>query len=272
MKSMKKVVAVLLVAVMTMSMGILAFAETTVTFHFKNAKNWSTVGAWVYEGIAWTTNVTPADKCAAVNGEKQLWPGAKCEDEGNGWVKITATFADTSKGAALLFNNWVADNKINETTTQEDLNALAASGVVCDSTLKEQTGNIMIGVQKAGFVAFDKTEYWVEWDGASTGMMAQEGGMLLTEAPASYAAPAGEETTAAAGEETTVAAAGEATTAAAGEATTAAAGEATTAAAGTTTTTGEKAPQTGDAVAMTVVLFGLVAAVAFVVSKKKANA
>lgn len=77
MKTMKKVVAVLMVAVMTMAMSVLAFADEEITFHFKNVQNWETVGGWIYEGIAFTTNVTPPDKCAVVNGEKQLWPGAK---------------------------------------------------------------------------------------------------------------------------------------------------------------------------------------------------
>ncbi len=267
MKTMKKVVAVLLVAVMTMAMSVLAFADTEVTFHFKNAQNWETVGGWIYEGVGFTTNVTPADKCAVVNGDKQLWPGAKCEDEGNGWVKVTATFAATDKGAVMIFNNWVADNKINDTTTQEDLDKLAASGVLCDSSAKAQSPNIMIGVSKAGYVAFDATEYWISWDGASTAMIAADGSGLSKEAPADYVvasnedpteAPADDATTAAPADGETVAPADDATTAAPAD--------------GATTATTEKAPTTGDSVAMTVVLFGIVAAVAFVVSKKKVNA
>lgn len=266
MKSMKKVIAVLLVAVMTMSMGILAFAETEVTFHFKNAGDWETVGGWIYEGIAFTTNVTPADKCAVVNGDKQLWPGAKCEDEGNGWVKVTAKFASTDTGAVVIFNNWVADNSTNDTTTQEDLDQLAASGVLCDSTKKAQSPNVMIGVARDGYVAFDATEYWISWDGSSTAMIAADGSGLSKEAPADYVVSGGNEdptTAAPEGNEdpTTAAPAGNEDT------TTAAPAENTTTKAPT-----EKAPTTGDTVAMSVVVFGLLAAVVYVVSKKKANA
>lgn len=264
MKTMKKVVAVLLVAVMTMAMSVLAFADTEVTFHFKNVKNWETVGGWIYEGTAFTTNVTPADKCAVVNGDKQLWPGAKCEDEGNGWVKITATFSSTDAGAVLIFNNWVADNTTNDTTTEEDLAKLAESGVLCDSTKKEQTPNIMIGVPRDGYVAFDATEYWISWDGASTAMIAADGSGLSKEAPADYTV-AGEDPTEAPAEDPTEAPAEDPTEAPA-ETTTEAPAETTTAAAT------EKAPTTGDSVAMTVVVFGIVAVVAFVVSKKRVNA
>lgn len=263
MKTMKKVVAVLLVAVMTMAMSVLAFADTEVTFHFKNVKNWETVGGWIYEGTAFTTNVTPADKCAVVNGDKQLWPGAKCEDEGNGWVKVTAKFSATDAGAVLIFNNWVADNTTNDTTTEEDLAKLAESGVLCDSTKKEQTPNIMIGVPRDGYVAFDATEYWISWDGASTAMIAADGSGLSKEAPADYTVAGAEAPTEAPTE-------APATEAPAAEDPTEA--PATEAPAETTTAATEKAPTTGDSVAMTVVVFGIVAAVAFVVSKKRVNA
>ena len=265
MKTMKKVVAVLMVAVMTMAMSVLAFADEEITFHFKNVQNWETVGGWIYEGIAFTTNVTPPDKCAVVNGEKQLWPGAKCEDEGNGWVKITATFSSRDAGAAVIFNNWVADNTINDTTTQEDLDKLAASGVLCDSSAKAQSPNVMIGVKKDGWVGFDANEYWISWDGSSTGMMGAEGSGLSKEAPADYVVGGGEAQTEAPTEAPTQAPSEDQTQAPAGDQT-----EAPTQA--PTTGSTQKAPTTGDSVAMTVVVLGLVAAVAFVVSKKKANA
>lgn len=273
MKAMKKVVAVLMVAVMTMAMSVLAFADEEVTFHFKNVKNWENVGGWIYEGTAFTTNVTPADKCAVVNGDKQLWPGAKCEDEGNGWVKVTAKFTSRDAGAVVIFNNWVADNTINDTTTQEDLDKLAASGVLCDSSAKEQSPNIMIGIPRDGYVAFDASEYWISWDGASTAMIAADGSGLSKEAPADYTVGGAEtpsdDQTQAPADDQTQAPADNQTQAPADNQTQAPADNQTQA---PTTAAPQKAPTTGDSVAMTVVLFGLVAAVAFVVSKKKVNA
>ena len=295
MRKIKKIAAVAITAAMTMAMGISAFAGE-VTFHFKNVKGWDTVGAWIYEGKAFDINVTPADKCAAVNGEKQLWPGAKCEDEGNGWVKVTANFTGEKPDAVLLFNNWVADNTINDTTTQEDLDKLAASGVLCDSTKKEQTPNIMLGVPRDGYVQFDANEYWIEWDGVSTAPIMAEGSGVTKEAPASYTAPGAEEpaTDAPADEEpATDAPAEDKTDAPAEDKTDAPAEDKTDAPADdktdaddngnanvgdaddnktetetTTASKGETAPQTGDAAAMAVVLFGFAAAAAYVVSKK----
>lgn len=289
MRKIKKIAAVAITAAMTMAMGISAFAGE-VTFHFKNVKGWDTVGAWIYEGKAFDINVTPADKCAAVNGEKQLWPGAMCEDEGNGWVKVTANFTGEKPDAVLLFNNWVADNTTNDTTTQEDLDKLAASGVLCDSTKKEQTPNIMLGVPRDGWIGFDASEYWFEWDGASTAPMGQEGVGVYKEAPASYTAPGADEPatdapaedkTDAPAEDKTDAPAEDKTDAPAEDKTDAPADDKTDADANagntdgnktetetTTASKGETAPQTGDATAMAVVLFGFAAAAAYVVSKK----
>jgi hypothetical protein len=301
MRKIKKIAAVAITAAMTMAMGISAFAGE-VTFHFKNVKGWDTVGSWIYEGKAFDINVTPADKCAVVNGEKQLWPGAKCEDEGNGWVKITATFTGEKPDAVLKFNNWVADNTINDTTTQEDLDKLAASGIVCDSSKKEETPAIMLGVPKDGWIGFDASEYWIEWDGASTAPMGQEGVGVYKEAPASYTAPGADEPatdapvedeTDAPAEDKTDAPEEDKTDAPAEDATDAPAEDATDAPADdktdaddngnanvgdandnktetetTTASKGETAPQTGDAAAMAVVLFGFAAAAAYVVSKK----
>lgn len=123
----------------------------------------------------------------------------------------------------------------------------------------------MIGVKKDGWVGFDANEYWISWDGSSTGMMGAEGSGLSKEAPADYVVAGGETPTEAPTEAPTQAPADDQTQAPADNQT-----EAPTQA--PTTGSTQKAPTTGDSVAMTVVVLGLVAAVAFVVSKKKANA
>lgn len=280
MRVFKKAAAVLLTAAMTMSMGAMAFADS-VTFHFYNFKGWETVGAWVYEGTAWTTNVTPADLCAVCAEEadgtiKQLWPGAKCESEGNGWFKITAEFASRDAGAVMVFNNYVADPNVTDTQRQEDVDKILASGL--PTTGKEQCPNIMIGIKKDGYTAFDANEYWINWDGEAKAMIAKEDQGLLTAAPASYSAGGSQETTPAGENQTSVA--GENQTTAAGEnQTTAAAGGnatnptiATSNGGSTNAGSSEKAPSTGDSVAVAVVLAGLASAGAFVAAKKKANA
>ena len=69
MRSFKKVAAVALSAVMTLAMGVSAFADQTITFHFQNSSNWNPCGAWIYQGIAFTTNVTLIDKSPVVTDE-----------------------------------------------------------------------------------------------------------------------------------------------------------------------------------------------------------
>lgn len=282
MRVFKKAAAVLLTAAMTMSMGAMAFADS-VTFHFKNFKGWETVGAWVYEGTAWTTNVTPADLCVVYAEEadgtiKQLWPGAKCEDEGNGWFKITAEFSSREKGAVMVFNNYVADPNVTDTQRQEDVDKILASGL--PTTGKEQCPNIMIGIQKDGYVAFDANEYWIDWNGESMAMLAKEDQGLFKAAPASYAAGGSQEDPTTAAGEGQTSAAGENQTSAAGENQTTAAADgnatnptiATSNGGSTNAGSSEKAPSTGDSVAVAVVLAGLASAGAFVAAKKKANA
>ena len=95
-KMTKKIVASLMTATMVFGMTISVFADKTVTIHYQNTDRWNTVGAWVYQGIAFNTNVTPADKCIVSIDEdgrtKVLWPGAKMEEEGAGWYKTNVTF------------------------------------------------------------------------------------------------------------------------------------------------------------------------------------
>lgn len=268
MRKLKKFLAVATTAVMTMAMGITAFAGTEITFHFKNAANWTTVGAWCKQGIDWKGDVLPADKCI-MNGEKPLWPGAKMESEGNGWYKVTCNYDDPSQGAMMIFNNYVADNKITDTTTQEDLDKLAASGVTCDTSAKTQTPNIMF--QKGKLTG---TEYWINWDGNVKGTMMVFGksDMITDAAPADYSAGGSGDngSNAGSGDGTTVNNDGSNASAdgsADGTADGTAAGSATSG-----NKTNKKAPTTGDSVAMTVVLFGIVSAVAFVAAKKKVNA
>ena len=47
MRLLKKAVAVLLTAAMTMSASVMAFADQQVTFHFQIGANWETEGAWI---------------------------------------------------------------------------------------------------------------------------------------------------------------------------------------------------------------------------------
>lgn len=250
MKNLKKLAAVGLTAAMTMAMSVCSFAATDVTFHFKNAANWSTVGAWIYEGIAFTTNVSPADKCQAYNTEKSrpIWPGAKMEAEAgyDGWYKVTASFEDTASGAVVIFNNYVADTTADTSSGGDDTdNAyLQSSGLIMDSSQKQQSPNQMI--KKGGFAS---SEYWCDFDGNVAG----SAGLLLEAAPASYvstapAAPAADATTA---------------TTAAGATT------ATTVAGATAAKT--PAPATGDSTAYAFAFTGLAAVAVVVASKKKAN-
>ena len=249
MRSLKKVAAVALTAVMTMAMSAVAFADQTITFHFQNNKNWDPTGAWIYQGIAFTTNVTPADKCAVVtqeeNGVKQVWPGAKMDnDTKEGWKSVQATFTDsyTTDGMVLIFNNYVADSETNDTTTETDIENIKASGIpTTANATKEQTGNVIVNkklIEKAGGSV---TDVYVEFDGSNTTVS-------LNEAPAAYTSAAD--------------AAGAAT-----ETTTAAAATTTKAATGVKSAT--SSPKTGDSVAVSVVLFGIASAVAFVAANKK---
>ena len=172
MRKLKKAVAVLLTAAMTMSASVLAFGET-VTFHFQNASGWENVGGHIYEGVGFTTNVVPTDKAFVVSKnddgtDKVVWPGYKCEPDKEGWVKATVTFADAANnGIAIIFNNGVGDTKPNDVGfSQVDADAVIASGIPNDTNAtKEQTGNITLGkkaIAKAGGVASD---YYITYDG-----------------------------------------------------------------------------------------------------------
>ena len=256
---MKKVIAVLLTAAMTMSASVLAFGET-VTFHFQNASGWENVGGHIYEGVGFTTNVVPTDKAFVVSKnddgtDKVVWPGYKCEPDKEGWVKATVTFADAANnGIAIIFNNGVGDTKANDVGfSQADADAVIASKIPNDTNAtKEQTGNITLGkkaITKAGGVASD---YYITYDGKTATMDA-----AVPDSYTNAAAIGGSTQTPAAGENP-----------AAGETPTAGGSTST----GTGTASGTTAPTTGDTVAVTVVMFGLLAAVAFVASKKKVNA
>lgn len=243
MRNLKKLAAVGLTAAMTMAMTVVSFGAD-VTIHFKNAANWDTVGAWIYQGFNWGENVTPQAKCAAYNTEagRPIWPGAKMDPEPdyNGWYTVTATFNDTSNGAIMIFNNYVADTTADTSSggDETDNQYLQASGLVMDSTKKQQTPSQII--KKTDFTA---TEYWCDFDG---NVASSTAGLLSATAPASYVKTATET----------------ATTAAAGTSTTA-----TTAAVSSTTA----APKTGDAGAYALAFTGLAAAAVVVASKKKVN-
>lgn len=260
-KSIKKVAAVLLTAAMTMSASIMAFADQQVTFHFQNGSNWDTVGAWIYQGISFTTNVSPKDKCAVItkeaDGDKIVWPGAKMDDDkATGWKTISATFTDdyVKDGMVMIFNNYVADTTLNDTTTEADLESIKASGIKTTATdTKEQTANIMLNKKAIAKEGGSITDLYITWDGKNF--------EYSTTAPESYTAAlpkADTNNNAATGND-------------------ASANNATdNNAAGNSATTGtasnSSAPKTGDTVAVSVAMVGLLAAVAYVASKKKVNA
>ena len=126
-----------------------------ITWHFQNASEWELVGGWLYEGNAFTTNVSPADKCIVKTLEtlededtgetyenvKQVWPGAAMDNEGgsnSSWYKVTATYTDPSAaGVVSIFSNYVADNWTNNTTTQADLDNIKANAI--DGKIKVNT-------------------------------------------------------------------------------------------------------------------------------------
>ena len=261
MRKIKKAVAVLLTAAMTMSASVMAFGET-VTFHFQNAKNWENVGGHIYEGVGFTTSVVPTDKAFVVSKnedgtDKVVWPGYKCEPDKEGWVKATVTFADAAnqgQGIALIFNNGVGDTKPNDVGfSQADADAVIASGIPNDTNAtKEQTGNITLGkkaIKKDGGVASD---YYITYDGKTATM--------TKDVPDSYTSAAA---IGGSGDN------GSSGTAGDNGSTGTASGSGSSS---TGTSSGTNAPKTGDTVAVTVVMFGLLAAVAFVASKKKVNA
>ena len=121
-----------------------ADADATIRWHFQNSKDWELCGAWLYEGSGWTTNRSPVDKCVIFTKEedpetgdtnyKQVWPGAAMEkEEGHeGWVTVEATY-DTAEvltnGMVQIFNNYVADNWTNDTTTVADLDNIKANAI-----------------------------------------------------------------------------------------------------------------------------------------------
>lgn len=266
MRKFKKAVAVLLTAAMTMSASVMAFADQQVTFHFQNGSNWDTVGAWIYEGISFDTNVSPKDKCAVITkeetGDKIVWPGAKMDDDkATGWKTITASFSDdlAKNGMVVIFNNYVADTTLNDTTTEADLESIKASGIKTTATdTKEQTSNVLINKKTiANKFGGNVTDVYVTWDGKT----------------ADFSATAPESYTSAIPADNNGSAAGTTTDNNGSAAGTANGGSATgNTAKGTGTSSNTNAPKTGDTVAVSVVMFGFLAAVAYVASKKKVNA
>ncbi len=271
MRNLKKFFAVGTVAAMTMAMSVTAFAEKTVTIHFENNGKWNPVGAWVYEGIAFDTNVTPAADSIttpkADGSTKVLWPGAKMVDEGNGWVKTTVTFSDEvdKNGMVMIFNNYVGDSTLNDTTEQDDLDAIAASGIATTATAtKEQTNNVLLnkkkiaaagGVQSDLYVSAD--ESWSFTAPASyPAASADNGGNTPAPAPADNGntpapAPADNGST---------------------PANTNAAANTNTAAKSAGVKSNTNAPKTGDTVAVSAFALAAVAAIAVVAAKRKVNA
>ncbi len=154
-----------------------------VVIHFKNTCNWENVGVWLYQGIGWTKNVCPKEECPAYNTitDKPLWPGAKMVKEENyeGWYSITAYFDDRSKGAIMIFNNLVADTKVDTSVGGDvtDQQFVEESGLIMNSDLKESAPNQLIVPSK-----FTEREYWCDFDGNLYG----KAGQLTSDKPDSY--------------------------------------------------------------------------------------
>ena len=291
MRKLQKIFAVSATTAMTLAMGVSAFADTTVTYHFYNASKWDKVGAWVKQSIDWKDDCLPLDKCVlkdTIDGtapHEPIWPGATMEAEGNDWYKVTCTYTDFSKGSMMIFNNYVGDSVATDTTSDADIAKIQAAGITTDSNGKLQTPNIMI---KKGSEA--ASDYYINYDGNESGSLIVIGksDMVTTTPPANYpssAAPAADGTADPAAGTTTPAgttglhhlnphyedpAAGTTTPAGTTAAGTTAAG--TTAAAGTGVKSNTNSPKTGDAVAVSTLALAAIAAIAVVASKKKVNA
>lgn len=276
MRNLKKFFAVGTAAAMTMAMSVTAFADKTVTIHFENNGKWNPVGAWVYEGIAFDTNVTPAADSIttpkADGSTKVLWPGAKMVDEGNGWVKTTVTFSDEvdKNGMVMIFNNYVGDSTLNDTTEQDDLDAIAASGIATTATAtKEQTNNVLLNKKKIAAAGGVQSDLYVSADESWS-----------FTAPASYAAPADNGNTPApapADNGSTPANTNDGNAAANTNdgntaANTNAAANTNTAAKSAGVKSNTNAPKTGDTVAVSAFALAAVAAIAVVAAKRKVNA
>lgn len=183
MRKIKKLAAVCLTAGMTLAMSLVAMAATEVTIHFKNAKNWDAVGVWAYEGTGFTTQVMPQELTPAYNIEdkRAIWPGSKMTAETNydGWYSIKLTFEEPTKnGAVFIFNNLVADTKVDTTSggSAADQAYVDASGLVKDSDKKDQTQNYFIVPKN-----FTAKEYWCDWNGVKG-----SSGQLSATKPDSY--------------------------------------------------------------------------------------
>lgn len=263
MRNLKKAVAVFLTAAMTMSASVMAFAGETVTLHFENAKNWEPVGAHVYEGVGFTTNVTPVDKAFVVSKnddgtDKVVWPGAKMEKEFGNWYKITVTFEDaTNNGIAVIFNNGVGDTEPNDVGfSQADADAVKASGI--PTTGKDQTGNVTLGKKAIAKLGGMPSDLYITYDGKATGDPTNVEPDSYKAAKDAASAPADNNGGSASGDNNANASSNNSGTATNNN---------------TSTNSGSKttAPKTGDAVAVSVVMIGLLATVAFVASKKRVN-
>ena len=153
-----------------------------ITIHFKNEFNWDNVGVWIYEGMAFSKNICPKDACPAYNTitNQPIWPGARMteEEDYEGWYKITVTVEDTSSGVVMIFNNLVADTKVDTANGADptDEQFLKEAGIVMDSSLREQTPNRIITKN------FTDTEFWCDYDEKFSDRMS----LLLTEKPDSY--------------------------------------------------------------------------------------
>ena len=289
MRKFKKTLAVVSAAAMTLAMGVTALANTEVTYHFYNAGNWDKVGAYIKQGTDWKEDCLPLDKCIlkdttdGTEPHEPIWPGATMEDEGGNWYKVTCTYTDFSKGSMILFNNYVGDSKINDTTSDADIQKLRDNGITLnDVAEKIQTPNIMIKKNTE-----PASDYYINWDGDTKGQMIVLGkaDSFTAEAPEAYtnrnggsgasAASTGDATStdANAGSADNSANAGSADNATGGSSDSASTGGS---AANTTpskgTTSGTTSPKTGDTVAVSAIVLAIAAAATVVVSKKKANA
>jgi cobalamin biosynthesis Mg chelatase CobN len=179
------------------------------------------------------------------------------EAEGGDWYKVTATFTNVEEnGLALIFNNGVGDVEANDVGFSEaDAEAVKASGIPnTTNATKEQTGNITLGKKAIAKIEGGMpSDLYITYDGKTT--------ELLTEAPESYTSAVSTTSTDTSSNTTSTDSSNSTGTASAD----------TTATGSTTNSSSTTAPKTGDAVAVSVVALGALAAVAFVASKKRVN-
>lgn len=172
-----------------MSISTLTMADTTVTYHFYNANKWENVGAFIKQGIDWSEDCLPLDKCVLrdtydeTTPNEPLFPGAKMDDEGNGWFKVTCTYSDFSKGSVMIFNNYIGNSTETMVISQADINKLIAAGIETNDNKRKQTPTIMIKNNTK-----PSSDYYINFNGNLYGdwIIVGDSSMITTTPPENY--------------------------------------------------------------------------------------